>query len=149
MARGSGAVGFFRFLGASVAIMGLWLLVSLQPIKQLHDAYSALTREREQVAVLEQQVHLLERQLNSTKAFGSDLEIQLRQAGMARPYEKVIFLKPDVQVVDSVTTGVPALQAPATTGSAVARRESDGSAPAGGQERHATSRVKKSARHTY
>lgn len=93
MARG-GVFSIFKFFVTSLLMVTIWLVLSMDPIKQLHDSYTALQREREQVALQEQQVQLLQRQLESTKAFGSDFEIQLRQAGMAKPYEKVIFIKP-------------------------------------------------------
>ncbi len=95
MNRTSAASGFLQFLGVAVAIIALWVVLSLEPIKQLHDAFTALREEREQVRVLQERVAQLERQLKSIRALGPDLEIELRKSGMAKPGEKVIIIKPE------------------------------------------------------
>ncbi|MGC8741325.1 MAG: hypothetical protein ACP5QZ_08920 [Candidatus Sumerlaeaceae bacterium] len=95
MGESSRQTGIFRLLAILVAMVTGWVYFSREPIAKLVESYERVSHEREQVALLEQQVQLLERQLRSTKALGTDFEIQLRQAGMAKPYEKVIFLKPE------------------------------------------------------
>lgn len=146
MADNSKQMGVFKFFATAFVMVIIWFLLSREPIAKLHDAYTKLTHEREQVALLERQVQLLERQLKSTKAFGSDFEIQLRQSGRAKPYEKVIFLKPQSATTTESVAQVAALGGETTSsGVGVDRTRTD--APRGEtRETHretTTTRVKK------
>jgi cell division protein FtsB len=104
MAGRSKATGVLKFFGLAGLMLAAWIALSLEPIRKLHDAYTSLTHEREQVALLEQQVQMLERQIKSTKALGPELEVQLRQQGMVRPGETVIIVKPE-EAATSATEG--------------------------------------------
>ncbi|MCX7624673.1 MAG: hypothetical protein N2Z21_00440 [Candidatus Sumerlaeaceae bacterium] len=81
-----------KFFTVVALMVGVWIALSLDPLKKLHDSYTSLRQEREQLALLERRVELLERKIRSAKALGADLEITLRQIGHARPAETVYIV---------------------------------------------------------
>lgn len=95
MSGKSGAASAIKFLSIAAVMVGVWIALSLEPLKRLHDSYVSLREEREQLAIVERRVELLEGRIRSAKALGSELEITLRAKGYARPEETVYIVGSD------------------------------------------------------
>jgi len=117
---------FFKVLLLLIAAVLAWILVSLHSLQELLQAYQERNREREQVEMLEERIHLLERQRKSLEFSGLEMERQLREYyGMVRPGEKVIYLASEQETSATIRDFIGELESPAAISPSKAEAEAE------------------------
>lgn len=109
MSRSAGTVkrGFslFKAIAFTLAACGAWIMLNTRNLQEFFDTFAQRNQELEDIELVEQRIHLLQKRQLSLKANGIEMEKQVRERWMMHlPGEQVIYLKGPTQTTSTAAS---------------------------------------------